>query len=231
MQSEASWGEVFSDLGRFLTLRADEAVYDRIGWRHFVVGAVFTWLVGVARNWDFAEAPLFAKLGLPSLIYIIFMAALLWMSLYFPSSIKRHYLTFVTVVAMTAPPGLLYGIPVEMMFSDEVARTANLTFLGVVSVWRVLMFGRFAIVGCGVDWWTAVLGMLTPICAIIIGLTLTGRIVFVFSLMGGLRDEPAVPDAASNEFLNTLFCLSWPVLNMGLLIQVVSYSAQSRRGD
>ncbi len=197
--------------------------YDQLGMPHFLVGLTFTWLVGIARNWDFPQAPWYASLGFTSVAYIFFMAGMMWLSLRLPS-VKRHpYFRFLTVVSMTAAPGLIYGIPVERFLSAADAQQANLIFLSVVAIWRVALFAHFAVKGCRMPLVHALLSMLTPIAAIIIAIHMTGRSEFVIELMGGLQPERQnSADYAANHLLSTLYCLSWPVLILGVFIQIIS---------
>lgn len=132
------WGEALSDLGRFLTLRADFALFDRLSMRHLGIGALFTWLVGMTRNWDLASASSTQAWGLQSLAYIILMAFGIWVLL-LPLKAGRGYLHVLTMVSLTSVPGLIYGVPVEMFLPMEDARNTNVAFLVVVATWRVAM--------------------------------------------------------------------------------------------
>ena len=218
---------------RFLTFRMKPEEYDELRLPHFLVGLGFTWAVGIARNWDFPEAPWYATLGLPSVAYIFCMAAMMWLCLYLPSNQKQNYFTFLTVVSLTAAPGLVYGIPVERFLSPSGAQTANLAFLTLVAVWRVALFGHFAVRGCRMHVGLAALGMLTPISAIIILLVMTGRAEFVIELMGGIQPERRdSADFAANHVLSVLYCFSWPVLVLGVFAQLVSWvSLRLNRGE
>lgn len=197
------------DCGRFLTFRADAGLWDRLGFPHFLIGFIATWLVGIGRNWDFPEAPLFAKTGLPSVAYIFALSLVLFLVAWPVSYVRLNYWKILTLVAMTAPPGLVYAIPVEQMMSMDAAQSANLWFLGIVAAWRVaLAFYMFKVAGDNSVWVTAAI-LLFPICAIIIGLVASGRAEFVIEIMGGVN-RPANVNTGVNHVISTLFLLALP---------------------
>jgi hypothetical protein len=207
----------FKDLGRFLTFRATAEDYDRFGLPHFVVGFIFTWLVGIARNWDFPTAPLFAQLGLASIAYIFFMSGILFIVGWGPSFTRQNYWKVLTVVAMTAPPGLVYGIPVEQWMSIGAAQQTNLIFLGIVAVWRVALALHFFTVAAENPVGMAITIIFLPVTLIIIGLFLTGRVEYVLDIMGGLRNKEPGSNDAVNQVLVLLYFLSYPGAVVGLL--------------
>ena len=68
-----------------------------------------------------------------------------------------------TAVAMTAPPAMLYAIPVEKWMTLEDANQLNLTFLLVVAIWRVALWIRYLRVGCGLGGWKVFLCATLPL--------------------------------------------------------------------
>jgi len=201
----------FADIWKFLSFRFTTEDYERLNWIHFCIGFLSTWMVGIARNWDYPTATIFAKLGLASLAYIFFMALFLFLFAWPPSTKKQSYFKVLTVVAMTAPPGLIYGIPVEQMMALEDAQAMNLGFLFLVALWRVSLVFHFFRVGCQNRPGLSFSILLIPILLLIIALVQTGRAGYVLQLMGGLRSqEPSALDHV-NDIVAVLYILSWPI--------------------
>lgn len=213
--------QAFSDLGKFLTFRATPEIYDRIGPEHAVLGFASTWMVGIARNWDFPDAPDLARLGLGSVAYIFILSFVLFAMAWPISYEKRNYWHVLTGVSMTAAPGLVYGIPVEMFLSPEGAQGANLFFLLVVASWRVGLACHYLFKGCenGIREVLAIL--LLPISLIVIALVSTGRAGYVMQFMGGLRRDPSAPNAIVDEAIATLYCLAWPLGAVAALFYLI----------
>ncbi len=51
--------------------------------------------------------------------------------------------SFGCVVCLTAPPALLYAIPVERFFDAATARNINTGFLAFVAAWRVALLAFY----------------------------------------------------------------------------------------
>lgn len=124
-----------------------------------------------------------------------------------------------TVVSLTAAPGLIYGIPVEMFMDTASAQGANTTFLALVATWRVALALHFFCRGCKNSWPISASVLLVPICLIIITLVITGRAGYVIEVMGGMnRNEPA--RSQTDDIVASLFCFSGPGLVVGGLIYI-----------
>jgi len=203
------WGEAFSVLGRFLTLRADFELFGRFSLRHLAIGALFTWLVGIARNWDLASATPTQAWGLQSLAYIIFMALGIWVLL-LPLKAGRGYLHVLTMVSLTSVPGLIYGVPVEMFLPMEDARNTNVAFLVVVATWRVAMAVHYLKRACDLSGGGAMSVLGLPVSMIVIGLIQSGRAGAVLEMMGGLRTVGAEADAYVDQVIFTLGLIAYP---------------------
>lgn len=98
----------------------------------------------------------------------------------------KQYVVFLTAYWLTAPLAWLYAIPVEILLSEYGAAYANLVFLSVVSLWRILLFARFVSVWKTTGYWTALNWILVPCCAIAF-VALVQRNINIVGLMGGIR--------------------------------------------
>lgn len=174
---------------RFLTFRPmSQAI--RAHWQAYLLfGLFFTWLAGIGRYWDNPRAGLWQYLGLGSVAYVFVLALLLWL-LIAPLRPKnwsyRNVLLFLT---LTAPPAVLYAIPVEKFMSLANARTANVWFLGLVATWRVALLVVFLRRTAGLSAGKTAVATLLPMCVIVLALSLLNLEHVVFNLMGGLRDN------------------------------------------
>jgi hypothetical protein len=125
---------------------------------------------------------------------------------------------------LTAPPALLYAIPVERFLSPFQAREANLWFLGIVAAWRVALFGTFLRRVGRLDFPSVFVGTLTPICLVIVALAFLNLEHVIFNLMGGLRPEERSPNDRAYEAVVVMAVLStllFPVLLVmyGILVR------------
>lgn len=189
----AGWGDVWRITWRLLTFRASHAELRKIGTdgRYLAFGLVCTWLAGIGRSWDNAEAEFLRQTGLGSVAYILFLALFLWVIVRPLRPRNWSYQGVLTFVALTSPPAFLYALPVEKWMIPEAAAQANLVFLALVAAWRValLLFylSRLARLG-GL---TAAIATLLPLSIIV---TVLGAIHVAdrtFTAMGGIRADAA----------------------------------------
>src|SRR5689334_17193580 len=106
---------------RFLTFRLyrpDSLALDR---RHLPVALAWTWVVGMGRWWDDPKAGFVQHAGLGSVLYACVLAGVLWLVVAPLKPFDWSYQRTLTLVAMTAPPGVLYAIPVEKFFDLHTA--------------------------------------------------------------------------------------------------------------
>lgn len=184
--------------------------------RHLVFGLIVTWLVGIGRYWDDPGAKLLQHLGLGSVIYVFALSALLWLVFKPVGANDWTYARVLTLVTLTAPPALLYAIPVERFMNLADARTVNVWFLGVVAIWRVALFVFFARRLGQLSWLVVVVGTLLPLTLIITALVILNLERAVFAIMGGLRDERTANDGAY-ALLSALGMLSMGIFPLVLL--------------
>lgn len=183
------WRSLFADNARLLCFqKPSNALHTHAG-QFLAFGLFWTWLAGVGRYWDNPRAHLWQHLGLGSLVYVFVLALLVW-ALVYPLR-PRHwtYRNVLLFIVLTAPPALLYAIPVERFMSMEAARSANIWFLATVAGWRVALFGVFLHRVGGLAAYTMVIAMLLPLTLVVVALTLLNLEHVVFQIMGGLRDD------------------------------------------
>jgi hypothetical protein len=213
---------LFSDLWKFLTFRFRREDYERLGLRHLALGLAMTWLVGIARNWDLATATIPARLGLYSLSYVLVFSTVLWLMTRPFSGGDRGWVKTLTFVSLTAAPGLIYGIPVEMFLPAQTAQQVNLGFLLVVAAWRFSLAINFIKLGFDLEVHEVIAVLFTPVCFMIAGLLVTGRVNMALAVMGGVRDEGVQPLEASEQFLILLSAISFPGLAIGAVIYIIT---------
>lgn len=189
--------QLLMDEFRFLTFRRmSPAIRDH--WKAFLVfGLTFTWLAGVGRYWDNPRASLWQYLGLGSLAYVFVLALIIW-ALVAPLKPRnwpyRNVLLFIT---LTAPPAVLYAIPVERFMTSADAVVANIAFLATVASWRVVLYALFLRRTAGLSLVSVIVCTLLPLTIIVVALTALNLEHVVFNIMGGLRpDEQSANDGA-----------------------------------
>lgn len=180
---------------RFLTFRASRAELLTLRCKHLMFGLVCTWVVGMGRYWDDPVAHLGQKLGLGSVVYVFLLSALLWVVFAPLGARDWSYRRVLTVVTLTAPPAILYAIPVERFTSLAVATDLNLSFLAVVATWRLALFFVYARRLTQLRWSAITVGTLFPLTLIIGGLWIMNLHRMVFNLMGGLRTPATSQDS------------------------------------
>lgn len=215
-------------LGRILTFRADPDDYRSLDHRHLALGLAFTWLVGVGRYWDNPRVEFLQRAGLGSVAYVFVLAALLWIIGLGIKPERWSYFNLLVFVTLTAPPGLLYAIPVEKALSPDGARTMNLVFLALVATWRVALYGhylkRYAKLPAG----ALAVQLLLPLTLIVAALAALNLERAVFDVMGGVR-ETTPADTAYAVILGLTFIsvVLFPVL----LIAYVGIAVHRRRNS
>jgi len=173
---------------RLLTFEITRGEILQFNKRHFIVGLVGTWLVGIGRYWDDKQASLLQHLGFGSVIYIFILAGFIWLIL-LPFLIDNwSYFIVLTFIALTSFPAIFYAIPVERFFSVQAANTMNVWFLAIVAAWRLGLLYYFLKHFTKLNVGSILTVTLMPICLIISVLTMLNLHRVVFELMGGIRD-------------------------------------------
>lgn len=184
----AAWKRVLSDEARLLTFRSfnlERSLFNQ----YLLFGLAFTWLSGIGRYWDNSRADWWQTLGLGSVVYVFFMALVLWVIVLPLKPRNWSYQNVLLFVALTAPPALLYAIPVERLFSLETAQNINVWFLAVVAVWRVVLLFLFLKRSAKLSGCAVLVACLLPLTLIVSALAALNLEHVVFKLMAGLEEH------------------------------------------
>lgn len=185
---------------RLLTFKLNREEMLRFTQKHFLIGLLGTWIVGMGRYWDDPGASLLQHLGLGSVIYIFVLAAFIWLLL-LPFKIENwKYFTVVTFIGLTSFPAIFYAIPVELFVSNKMANTINVWFLAIVAAWRLGLLFYFLKHFTGLSRGNIFTVTLMPICLIISTLTVLNLHRVVFNIMGGVRN-PTPHDSSYSVLL------------------------------
>jgi hypothetical protein len=216
---------------RLLTFRLTAAEFACLDKRHLFFGLCCTWLVGIGRWWDDGRAGWLQHAGAGSLIYIFILALLLWivvLPLRPHAWTYRHVLTF---VSLTAPPALLYAIPVEKFVSLASARSLNVWFLATVALWRVALLFNYLKRHARLRPFAIFTAALLPMTAIIVALTMLNLERAVFDVMGGLREEQGTANDNAYAVLILLSLLSMLLFLPLIVCYVVLIVLARSKGD
>lgn len=213
---------ILSDEFRLLTFqRSSTAMHTE--WKAFLTfGLTFTWLAGIGRYWDNPKAHLWQHLGLGSVAYVFVLALIVWVLLTPLKPKNWSYRNVLLFITLTAPPAVLYAIPVEQFMTAEVAQTANAWFLIVVATWRVALFFVFLHRVAGLSSGIVVVASLLPLVIIIIALSMLNLEHVVFSLMSGIREEDRSPNDSAYGVVFLLSMLSFMAAPFLLIAYVVA---------
>ncbi len=162
------------------------------------IGLLFVISAGLARDYDGAYLlaepwhvvmPLCASLAASLLLYALLYRTLVRRMANRPR-FWSGFRVFVSLFWMTAPLAWLYAIPYERFLGSYEAALANLSTLGVVSIWRVLLITRVVSVLMNVRIWTAFFPvMLFADVVALVGVMASP--VPIVRIMGGVRYSPA----------------------------------------
>ncbi|MGB0839401.1 MAG: hypothetical protein ACPGXL_04630 [Chitinophagales bacterium] len=218
--------DVFKTIIRLLSFQLTREEMLKFERKHFLVGLIGTWIVGMGRYWDDSGAKFLQHLGLGSVIYIFVLAVFIWLIVK-PFRVKEwNYFTVLTFISLTSFPAVFYAIPVERWVSLELANSINVWFLAIVALWRlsllVFFLKRFAQLNTG----NVVIVTLMPMCLIISALTALNLHRVVFNIMGGVRSP--TPHDSAYTILFLLTSLS-AILVIPLVLAYISSVFQFRR--
>ncbi len=208
---------------RLLTFRrVSPAVHTQ--WHAFLAfGLFFTWLAGIGRYWDSPRAYLWQHLGLGSVAYVFVLAFVIWVLLAPLRPKNWSYKNVLLFVTLTAPPAILYAVPVEKFMAGDAARAVNVWFLAIVASWRVALLAVFLRRAAGLSPGMVVVATLLPLVVIVVSLSMLNLEHVVFNIMSGIREE----DRSANDnaygivvLLSVFSLLAAPVLLGAYLIAI-----------
>jgi len=184
-------------MSRILSFRATQQELLSVNHRDLTVGLFCTWIVGIGRYWDNPRVELLQHLGVGSVIYVFVLALFLFLLIapMFPQNWK--YFRVLTFVTMTSLPGLLYAIPVQMIFPEpglETANEINLAFLGIVSLWRVSLLLWYCSRVAELRIWQSAIASAVPIVLLIVTLAILNLDRVVFNIMMGIDESSISPN-------------------------------------
>ncbi len=182
---------------------------------YLAYGLVMTWLAGVGRYWDNPRAEMWQYWGLGSVAYVFCLALILW-SLLAPLR-PRHwsYRNVLVFLTLTAPPALLYAIPVEQFMSLGAAQTTNAWFLAIVATWRVALLAWYLRSVAALPTGRIVIATLLPLALIVVALATLNLEHVVFNIMAGISPEDRSANDMAYGIVSMLALLSFvtaPVL-------------------
>ncbi len=210
--------EIVRDELRFLTFRPLGPGVRSRPWAYLAFGLAFTWLAGVGRYWDNPKASLWQHLGLGSVAYVFVLSLILWALLAPLRPRNWSYRTVLLFVTLTAPPAVLYAVPVERFLAPDAARTANAWFLGLVALWRVALLVAFLRRVAALTVLRIAVGTLLPLTAIVVALAALNLEHVVFNLMSGIAPENRSPNDTAYQIVINLALISMLLLPVVALL-------------
>jgi hypothetical protein len=207
---------------RLLSFRLSHDEFLQLDRRHLAFGLGVTWLAGIGRYWDHPDAHLLQYAGLGSVIYVCVLSLFLWLLIGPLKPANWSYVRVLTFVTLTAPPALLYAIPVERFMPLEDAQETNLWFLLIVASWRVALLLFFLRRSAQLPFMLPLVSALLPLALIIVMLAIANLEQAVFEVMGGNRGAPTPGSPADDAYaiVVLLALMSW-VASPALLIAYV----------
>ncbi len=192
-------------------------------------GILFTWLCGVGRYWDNPRAELWQYLGLGSVVYIFVLALIIWLVLLPLKPEHWSYKNVLLFISLTSPPAILYAIPVEKYMALESAQLANVWFLAVVAIWRVLLFLKYLKNSANLSGLCVLVATLLPLTLIVALLTVLNLEHVVFKLMAGLEEHEK--SANDNAYFILMTITYFSVLASPVLLSLYGWLIYQRRGN
>jgi hypothetical protein len=183
------------------------------------VGLLLVLAAGFAREYDGEDLlhepwhlliPLGASLASSAFLYLL-VRVVAWAHKAERPGLIRGYFEFLSLYWMTAPLAVLYAVPVERFLTAADSMRANLAFLGLVAVWRVLLMSRIVSVLWTQGFWTGF------VLVMVFADTLAATILVVtplpiVSVMGGIRLSESEAILHNTVWtLRVLSVISWPI--------------------
>jgi len=163
--------DVFRTMIRVLTFRITRVEFQAFDHRHLAGGLVSTWIVGMGRYWNAADATLAQRMGVGSLLFVVTFSGLVWLALGPLNPGDWSYGRLLTLLALVSPPAILYAIPVEQLARSSTAVPIRIGMLTLVAVWRLSLLVYYVMKLSTLRRPTAVIGSFIPIAASIAALS------------------------------------------------------------
>lgn len=183
------------------------------------LGLLFVISAGFAREYDGEDLwhepwhlgiPLAASLATSFLLFLLVCFAG-GLSRWRVGTFATEYGRFLGLYWMTAPLAWLYAIPVERWMSAAEATQANLSLLGLVALWRVVLMIRIITVVYSTRWYTALFVVMFFADTVMLTLLFLTPLP-VFEIMGGVRlsaSEQIILSASLTA--RVLGAITWPL--------------------
>ncbi len=187
--------------------------------KYLLYGLVITWVAGIGRYWDSADAAWWQSAGLGSVGYVFVLSAYLWLVILPLGADRWSYRNVLIFVTLTSLPAILYAIPVEKFMSMTDAQNTNLIFLGIVAAWRVAMLVSFLRIVAKLNWLVVIVATLGPLALIILTLIFFDSGRYLVMIMAGLDQEQRSEDLANQAVVTLGFVSLYaaPILAVGYL--------------
>lgn len=225
--------QVLADELRLLTFRSPSPAI-AVHWKPYLAfGLFFTWLAGIGRYWDNPRAEIWQLAGFGSVAYVFVLSLILWLLLAPLRPKNWSYRNVLIFVTLTAPPAVLYAIPVERFMTPAHAAQANAWFLAVVAAWRVGLLGVFFRRVARLPWLPLIVATLLPLAIIVVSLALLNLEHVIFDLMAGIREEDKSANDVAYQIVFGLAYLSFisaPILGLAYVVCVIRAWKSARQG-
>lgn len=207
-ESVPSTRAVLIDAFGILVFRRPSAALARHWQPYLLIGLMATWLAGIGRYWDSPRADLWQHLGLGSLAYVFVLTFILWLVVLPLKPQRWSYRNVLIFVSLTAPPALLYAIPVERFMPLPMAQSVNAWFLAAVASWRVTLLIWFLRRIAMLQWLAVLVATLLPLTLIVVSLALFNLEHVVFNIMAGNTPEQSSGNDLAYQVVILLALLS-----------------------
>ena len=229
MTTRPNVSAILRTTARLLTFRATSEELQCLDKWHLAFGLFCTWLAGMGRSWDNPKAELLQHLGIGSMVYVFALSGFLWLIVAPLGPRHFSYRGLLAFVCLTAPPALLYAIPVERFFDAATARNINAGFLAFVAAWRVALLVFYLMRSARLTWLQTTVATLLPLSLIVSVVAFLGEAAHVMATMGGTREKGPPADTAQ-QVLDFLIRLAGIVLLplIGIYLVLVVVRARER---
>lgn len=223
--------EVIGTEFRFLTFQRVRPDMRRLSWHFLALGLIASWMAGIGRYWDTPQAQWWQYGGLGSVVYTFFMAAFLWALVRPLRPENWSYFNVLTFVGMTAPPALLYAIPIERFADPYTSNAVNYAFLLIVATWRVGLLWVYLRRSARLSVVHAFFALTLPLSVILVFLGYLQLTQVVLEGMAGNRNGPHPTNYAGQTvvFLGIGSLFSFPCLLLGYSICAVRLQKSAKR--